>query len=144
MTNKDTTGAVQQKFSMHRILIVDDEKAVRDVFLRVVSSRPGCRVDVAVNGAEAVEFFRCVRHAAIVMDLKMPGMNGEEAFGQIQRICDEEKWTMPSVVFCTGFSPTEKIRNIVAKDPRHCLLMKPIAGSQLVQALDSVLARAGA
>ena len=47
----------------HRILVVDDEKAVRTVFLQIISyGLPDCRVDIAVNGVEAVEAFRSVHY----------------------------------------------------------------------------------
>ena len=83
-----------------RVLIVDDEKGIRDVFLAVVSyGLPDCRVDLAVNGAEAVENFRTAHQDVLVMDLNMPVMNGLDAFAEIRKICDEEKWAMPAVVF---------------------------------------------
>lgn len=119
-----------------RVLIVDDEKGIRDVFLAVVSyGLPDCRVDLAVNGAEAVENFRTAHQDVLVMDLNMPVMNGLDAFAEIRKICDEEKWAMPAVVFCTGFDPPNALNAILQSDGRHRLLRKPVTNELLIQTI---------
>lgn len=124
--------------SRKSLLIVDDERAIRDVFQRVVAyGLPDCRVDVAVNGAEAVEFFRAVHHAVILMDLAMPVMNGQEAFAEISDICKSEGWEMPAVIFCTGFDPPDGIREVVRQNSRHCVLLKPVDHDTLLEELAS-------
>ena len=124
--------------SRKRVLIADDERAIRDVFRRVVTyGLPDCRVDLAVNGAEAVEFFRSVHHAVVLMDLFMPVMNGQEAFEEISAICEAERWDMPAVIFCTGFDPPDGIRAIVAQNSKHCLLLKPVDHDTLLEELTS-------
>mgnify|MGYP001564990141 CR=1 FL=1 len=123
-----------------RLLIVDDENAIRAVFSRVLSyGLPHCRIDLAVNGAEAVDAFRAIHHGLLLMDLKMPVMDGEEAFCQIRDICEKEGWEMPAVVFCTGYNPSEGIRKIVANSRVHCLLHKPVSNDVLLEALKSRL-----
>jgi CheY-like chemotaxis protein len=123
-----------------RILIVEDEKSIRELFLQVISyGLPKCRVDVAVNGEEAVEEFREARHDVLLMDLKMPIMDGEQAFYEIEKICKAENWPMPSVVFCSGYAPSEVIRTLVAGNPAHCLLRKPVSSEQLMEAILSRL-----
>ena len=126
----------------NRILIVDDEQSVRDVFSRVVAFHlPNCRVDLAVNGAEAVSSFRDVHHGIIIMDARMPVMDGEAAFAAIRELCNVENWVMPSVIFCTGFDPSHEVRNIVAANPAHCVLRKPLDSTILMEAIRARLAR---
>ena len=123
-----------------RILIVDDEKMICDVFRTVLSfGIPNCRVDAAINGAEAVRMFRDVHHVVILMDLRMPVMDGETAFREIEKICREENIQMPSIVFCTGFVPSDEIRKIIANSRIHGLLRKPISNDVLVETLKSKL-----
>jgi DNA-binding NarL/FixJ family response regulator len=62
------------------ILIVDDDKRVRDVLRSFVESRTHFDVcGEAVNGIDAIEKARTLHPDLIVMDLSMPVMNGLEA-----------------------------------------------------------------
>jgi CheY-like chemotaxis protein len=119
-----------------RILVVDDEKAIRDVFSLVLSlSLPDCRIDMAINGSEAVNLFRDIHHSVLLMDLHMPVMDGEEAFSEIQEICKIENWQMPSIVFCTGYEPSNILRDKINNNPSHCVLRKPVKNNVLLDAL---------
>ena len=123
-----------------RLLIVDDEPMIRKVFHRTfVTEFPGVTIDQAANGAEAVDLFKSGRHAVVLMDLAMPIMDGEKAYQAIQRLCQEQKWALPSVVFCTGFSPSPSVRDIVAANPKHCMLKKPVKNQLLVDTIRSRL-----
>lgn len=124
----------------NRLLIADDEHAIRRVFQQIVSyGLPGCRIDLAVNGSEAVDSFRSVHHGVILMDLKMPVMDGETAFHKIREICDSENWEVPSVVFCTGFNPSSDLQEIVANSRKHYLIRKPVANETLLEVLKARL-----
>ncbi|MEI6972226.1 MAG: response regulator [bacterium] len=120
----------------NRILVVDDEKVILDLFWRLLSLRlPKCRIDIAVNGAEAVEQFRAAHHSVIMMDLRMPVMDGQQAFLEIQSLCREENVEMPSVVFCTGYDPPGMIQRLVAGNTKHCILHKPVPDNILLETL---------
>lgn len=116
------------------ILVVDDE--IRNLFRQLVRLElPDCKLDVAVNGAEALEMFRHKHHALLILDLHMAVMNGEKAFEEIEKLCAEQRWDMPSVVFCTGHEPTPMIRSLLAKTTKHCLLIKPVSNDVLLDAI---------
>lgn len=124
----------------NRLLIVDDEHAIRRVFQQIVSyGLPDCRIDLAVNGAEAVDSFRTVHHSVILMDLKMPIMDGETAFHRIQELCAEQNWEIPAVVFCTGFNPSSELQETVANSRKHYLIRKPVVNETLVEVLKARL-----
>ncbi len=57
-----------------RVLVVDDDLLVRSALLRTL--RDHFEVDLAASGADAMEILKSVRYAAIVSDLKMPGVDG--------------------------------------------------------------------
>lgn len=124
------------------LLIVDDEAMVRRAF-QIILSRdlPGLSIELATNGAEAVEQFRVGHHAVILMDLSMPVMDGEKAFFEIERICHADKWAMPAIVFCTGHSPSSNLRDIVLSDHQHCMLQKPVRNKLLVEIVTARLQR---
>jgi DNA-binding NarL/FixJ family response regulator len=73
-------GAPLEESRVIRILVVDDNPAVRRYLRSVLEQHGGWRVcDEARNGQEAVERFRQVRPDVVVLDFQMPGMNGLDA-----------------------------------------------------------------
>lgn len=118
------------------ILIADDEAAITALFKEILRKEfPGRQVDLAADGSECVERFSEGHHQAILMDLHMPVKDGLCAFHELREVCRERHWQLPSVLFFTGFAPPDTIRNIVAADSRHDVLMKPIALETLLAAV---------
>lgn len=63
-----------------RVLIVDDQEVVREGMRAILGTVPGIEVvDVAANGAEAVELAAQLEPDVVLMDLNMPIMNGVES-----------------------------------------------------------------
>jgi DNA-binding response OmpR family regulator len=60
-----------------RVLVVDDEKMVRDTIGQVLADE-GYVVDIAVDGSDALARVHSARPDAILLDLMMPGMNGRQ------------------------------------------------------------------
>lgn len=119
-----------------RVLVVDDEDLIIRLFKTILTSElPGVSVDVAGNGAEALDSFRQNRHAVLLMDLHMPVMDGQVAFREIEKLCAANRWEMPSVVFCTGFAPPDSISRVVSGNSLHCLLSKPVPSSVMVDSI---------
>jgi PAS domain S-box-containing protein len=81
-----------------RILVVDDEQVVRDVINRVLTGE-GHKVDTVDNAADALKKIESKRYKLILLDIKMPGMNGVELYKRIQKIA---KPLARKVVFITG------------------------------------------
>lgn len=123
-----------------RLLIVDDEEMVRQIFKRLFAMEfPGVMVDLATNGLEAIKLFRASHPSVIVMDLYMPVMDGGKAYREIEQLCAKQKWAMPAVVFCTGYNPSQDVRSVVAANPSHCVLQKPVKNQVLVDTVRSRL-----
>ena len=71
---------------MIRVLICDDQDIVRQGLEVILSTASNIEVvGTAVDGAEALDLVPELRPDVVLMDLKMPGMNGIVA---TQRICD--------------------------------------------------------
>jgi CheY-like chemotaxis protein len=77
-----------------RILIVDDEKAIRTALHRWFSLH-GFETDLATNGREAVDKCAENEYDVVTMDLRMPVMSGPDAIAAIKQHRPE----LPIVVF---------------------------------------------
>ncbi|MCP5028102.1 MAG: response regulator, partial [Actinomycetia bacterium] len=67
-----------------RVLVVDDDENFVALLERVLEDS-GCAVAVAHTGYQAIERSREHEHDLILMDIRMPGMDGIEAFREIKR-----------------------------------------------------------
>src|ERR1700747_298586 len=72
-----------------RVVVADDQALVRVGFCGIIAATPGFTVaGEAANGAEAVETARRTRPDVILMDVRMPVMDGIEATGRITASTD--------------------------------------------------------
>lgn len=113
-----------------KILIVDDEKLARDRLARMVAGIDGCElIGEAPNGLEAVRAVQALDPDVILLDIRMPGMDGLEA---AQHISKAE--APPAVIFCTAYEEhaVDAFRvNAVG------YLLKPVRQADLEEALAS-------
>ncbi len=65
------------------ILVVDDDEVIRDFFARILK---GYRVLTAIDGNEALNTIKKDRPDLVLLDIKMPGMDGIETLKQIKQI----------------------------------------------------------
>ena len=82
-----------------KVLIVDDEQLARDRLARMLSDIPGYDVvGQAANGMQAVERCETTQPDVVLLDIRMPGMDGLEA---ARHMAGMEQ--PPAVVFCTAY-----------------------------------------
>lgn len=80
-----------------RILVADDEISIR-LLLSEELKEGGYEVYQATNGLEACEIFDIIPIDLVILDLKMPEMDGIEALGKMK----ERKSDIPVIIF-TGY-----------------------------------------
>jgi signal transduction histidine kinase/CheY-like chemotaxis protein len=116
------------------LLFVDDEPLLRRAGKRMAKSL-GFEALTAANGREALEIHASEpsRIAAVVLDVAMPVMSGEECFKEL-RLRDPE---LP-VVFASGFSKDHDIQALLL-EPRTRYVSKPYERDSLAQALTAAL-----
>ena len=73
--------------SMLKILIADDEKYERDSIVSLLEENFKDRLTItqAKNGREAIEISEQIRPEIVIMDIKMPGINGIKAIEEIRK-----------------------------------------------------------
>ena len=83
-----------------KILIVDDEAPARDRLTHMLGSIDDVSsTGEATNGIEAVEMVQSLRPDVVLMDIRMPGMDGLEAARHLTEM-DEP----PAIIFTTAYS----------------------------------------
>lgn len=111
-----------------RILIVDDERIARQRLRRLLAALPGCEVvGEAQDGVEALERARELRPDLVLLDIRMPGMDGIQAA--------RELGSSAHVVFTTAHDEhAVSAFEAAAAD----YLLKPIRPERLAQAIERV------
>lgn len=61
---------------MHKILLVEDEKILRDAYAILLQAQDGMDVTIAVNGQEALDYCAHASFDLILLDLMMPVLDG--------------------------------------------------------------------
>lgn len=111
-----------------RILVVDDEAPARDRLLRLLGDMDDiAELDACANGLEAVE--RCQQNDfdTVLLDIRMPGMDGIEAAGVLQAIDSP-----PAIIFTTAF---DQYAIDAFETEAVGYLLKPVRRERLEQAL---------
>jgi len=120
-----------------RVLVVDDEAAVRTAARRVLK-RAGFEVVEAVDGVEAVATFTAGPggFAAVLLDLTMPGMGGADVLARIRELRPE----VP-VVLSSGYARDAAMRQLAAEQTCD-FVGKPYTADALLDTLERALRRA--
>jgi PAS domain S-box-containing protein len=117
------------------VLVVDDEQMVARV-AQLTLERAGYRVVVAESGAEALEALerREVEIGLVLLDLKMPGMSGQETLARIRGLRPGLK-----VVLLTAYDGAEAVRLVADRESVCGFIQKPYTPAELLEQLRPLL-----
>jgi CheY-like chemotaxis protein len=119
-----------------RLLVVDDEEAVAKLIARTVRTHfPNFEVSEANDGFRAGTIIATLRPDVVILDLRMPGMDGYEVCRMIKA---QEATRHAEVIAMTAFPSTESEKRILDCGARICL-SKPLDLDQLVQEIEKSL-----
>ncbi len=116
------------------ILVVDDEQTIRLGFSVALRSA-GFEVEMAENGAEAIERAMAISPDCIVLDLRMPGMDGLQAATELRG----RGFTAP-IVLASAFADHQTAGAAIGTGITD-FLTKPIKPTQLRYAVNHALSR---
>ena len=113
-----------------RALVIDDSRAIREAMTSMLG-REGWIVDVAEDGARALQMTRGLRYDLVVTDLEMPELGGFDLIARLRK--DERFKTTPIVIITSRANPEHRRR---ARDLGvRALVAKPITRRKLLEAL---------
>jgi EAL domain-containing protein (putative c-di-GMP-specific phosphodiesterase class I) len=112
-----------------KVLLVDDDSAVRNALRRILETR-GYRVLACANGGEALEQLALGGFDAMVSDVRMPGMNGLK----LLRAVREHDLDLP-VILVTG-NPDLASATEAVEHGAFQYLIKPIASDRLNEVVE--------
>jgi len=106
------------------VLIVDDEQDIREGSERILK-RMGFSVTTAASGEEGLDKFSTINPAIVLLDLKMPGIDGLEVLRRIREIDDNV-----IVIVITGYATVETAIQAM-KQGAYDFIPKPFEPDQL-------------
>ena len=120
--------------SSRTILVVDDEQSVREV-AQAALQQTGFEVLLAGSGHEALDIFveRASDIDAVLLDMSMPRMNGEQTLVKLRRMRPHVK-----VLLTSGHSEQD-VSQIFAGKKASAFIQKPFLPSELIERIEQVV-----
>ena len=114
------------------ILIVDDEEVVRLSHLRSLQS-VNCNARVAEDGIKALEVMEQQAFDVILLDLRMPDLDGMDVLRTIK-----DRWPESEVVVITGYPTIESAKEAVRLGA-HNYMAKPVGPDEVIKATNEAM-----
>lgn len=114
------------------ILVVDDEEVVRLSHIRTLASMH-CNVEVVKNGAEALRVMEQRPADVVLLDLRMPGMDGMAVLKTIK-----QRWPETEVVIITGYPNIETAKEAVRLGA-YDYLAKPVGPDEVINVANGAM-----
>jgi two-component system response regulator HydG len=119
---------------MTRVLIVDDDRDHAESLADVVEMR-GHMTQLAFSGEEAIGYFRAVDFDFVLLDVRLPGINGVDTFLELKKIRPAAQ-----VMMMTGYSVEQLVAQAINGGALG-VLHKPFAATQILELLNKVKQR---
>ena len=120
-----------------KVLIVDDQEVIREAFGMLLSSDETVDlVGVLGDGDSAIQMVPVLKPDVVIMDVKMPGLNGIAAAQQIRDASPEV-----GIILLSAYDDSEYIREFLKNDPRgKAYLLKHTLGTmdELIRTIHDV------
>lgn len=115
-----------------KILVVDDEEVVRLSHIRTLASIH-CNVEVVRDGKEALQVMERRPADVVLLDLRMPGMDGMSVLRMIK-----QRWPETEVVVITGYPTIETAKEAVRLGA-YDYLAKPVGPDDVINVANGAM-----
>jgi len=109
------------------ILVADDDEGVRRSYIRSLSGTH-CEVKEAFDGVQALQAMEQKRFDVVLLDLRMPGMDGMVVLATIK-----QRWPQSEVVIITGYPSIESAKTALQLGA-YDYLAKPVGPDEVIHA----------
>jgi CheY-like chemotaxis protein len=118
-----------------KVLIVDDEPAIRNILARILSNK-GHQAQTVSSGKAALAMLHEKGYDLLVADLKMSGVSGIELYETLKKKSPD---MADRTVFITGDTMTEETNDFLASSGRP-YLAKPFTPMEFLEIIERALA----
>jgi DNA-binding NtrC family response regulator len=119
---------------VRKVLVVDDEEIVRLSHMRTLAGQ-SCNVEAARGADEALEKMQAEPADVVLLDLRMPGMDGLATLKTIK-----ERWPETEVVIITGYPSVYTAREAVRLGAFD-YLVKPVGPDEVLAVANEAMAQ---
>ena len=119
-----------------KILVVEDDKHIGDMVCKFLQQE-GFEVDVCMDGDQAIEMLYNRTYQLAILDIMLPGMNGQELLKELRKVHD-----MPVLMMTALSDDTNQIKAFTNEADDY--VTKPFSMQVLVKRVEALLRRSGA
>jgi CheY-like chemotaxis protein len=121
---------------------VAEDDAVNQKIVQLILEKAGFRVDLAADGRQAVEACRRNRYDAILMDIRMPIMDGSEAARRIRRLESEkaDNTFKPVAIIAMTGDASDRVTDAAHFPEMNAAVGKPLHRDQLLAVVTELMA----
>ena|SRR5436190_2157325 len=122
---------------MAKVLIVEDEKALNQAY-QIVLKRQGHKVASAFNGEEALELFKKQLPDLVLLDLRLPKVDGVEFLKQLS---PHKNYSDTKIIIFSNYDDQEEIDKAFQHGATRYILKAWSSPQELVKVVDESLAK---
>lgn len=120
---------------MHRILLVEDEKILREAYTIILKTQDGYHLDTAAHGQEALNLCKKNKYDLILLDLMMPVLDGA---GFMEKACLAKKSPNTRVVM-SNLSSGEGLEKVLRLGAYRHAVKSDLAPTDIVAIVEEEL-----
>ena len=120
------------------MLIIDDDESVRWLLAEILADRPGWSITTASSGLEALVSLDAQRPDLILLDIKMPGLDGFDVYKLIR---ERDDLASVPVLFTTVLGDAQTAAQVAGLAGLHRLFYMPFDLDAFDSVIDDMLAK---